>query len=78
MPVTNRGPPSMGTLIDAAVNAMPTGPLSVYSPERWVRLQVLGYEWYADRQRSFRPGQHGSEIMAVTVPGDPAYQGVAS
>ena len=49
------------------------GPLDIYSEQRWSFLQSRGHKWDADRQRSFRPGPNGTEIMGVTVPGDPAY-----
>ena len=53
-----------------------TGPLDVYSERRWAFLQRRGHEWDADRQRSLRSGPNGTTIMGVTVPGDPACDGV--
>ena len=52
------------------------GPLSVYSPERWARLQAKGYVWDEDIQRGLLAVSNGTQI-GVVVPGDPAYQGVA-
>jgi hypothetical protein len=54
----------------------PVGPLDVYSESRWSYLQSRGHVWDADRQRSFRPAEHGTRVMGVTVPGDPAYDGI--
>ena len=56
----------------------PIGPLDVYSSQRWSFLQSRGHVWNQDRQRSFRPAEHGSRGLGVTVPGDPAYRGVYS
>ena len=53
-----------------------TGPLDVYSEQRWAFLQRRGHEWDDDRQRSLRSGPNGTTIIGVTVPGDPAYDGV--
>ncbi|HIJ71157.1 MAG TPA: hypothetical protein HPP87_07315 [Planctomycetes bacterium] len=52
------------------------GPLDVYSEHRWAFLQSRGHVW--EGHRSTRPGPHGSTIIGVTVPGDPAYEGVAA
>lgn len=52
----------------------PIGPLDIYSEQRWAFLQSRGHKWDADRQRSTRPAEHGSIVIGVTVPGDPAYQ----
>jgi hypothetical protein len=52
------------------------GPLDVYSESRWSYLQSRGHVWDAARQRSFRPAEHGTRVMGVTVPGDPAYDGI--
>ncbi len=49
------------------------GPLSVYSPERWARLEKKGYVWC----QSLQLARKDTTAFAVTVPGDPAYQGVA-
>jgi hypothetical protein len=56
------------------------GPLSVYSPTRWESLQQAGFVWYEEYGRAYRPagsinGQ--AVIMGATVPGDPAYKGMA-
>ena len=61
-----------------AVIAYEPGPLDVYSEQRWAFLQSRGHVWDADRQRSTRSGPHGTQIIGVTVPGDPAYDGVAA
>ncbi|MHC4335720.1 MAG: hypothetical protein ACYSUV_18510 [Planctomycetota bacterium] len=55
-----------------------TGPLDVYSEQRWAFLQSRGHVWDADRRRSFRTAGKEGVIMGVTVPGDPAYDGVAA
>lgn len=57
----------------------PTGPLSVYSPARWSFLQGRGYVWSPDRQRSVKAetGTPEGYMVGVTVPGDPAYEGIA-
>ena len=55
----------------------PVGPLDIYSEHRWAYLQSRGHTWDAGRQRSTRPA--GADvIVGVTVPGDPAYKGIAS
>lgn len=46
----------------------PTGPLDVYSEQRWAFLQGRGYVWQDSLQRG-RKRDH----IGVTVPGDPAY-----
>jgi hypothetical protein len=51
-------------------------PFDVYSEARWSYLQSRDHVWDADRQRSFRPAEHGTKVMGVTVPGDPAYNGI--
>ena len=54
------------------------GPLDVYSAHRWEYLQGRGYEWNADKQRGTRPrgGYNSCTEVGVTVPGDPAYDGI--
>lgn len=47
------------------------GPLSVYAVDRWARLQMRDYVWDVDKQLAVRP----DGVVAVTVPGDPAYYG---
>ena len=53
-----------------------TGPLDVYSAQRWSFLQSKGHVWDEARRRGVRSGP-GSEIVGVTVPGDPGYEGIA-
>ena len=53
-----------------------TGPLGVYSAQRWSFLQSKGHVWDEARRRGVRSGP-GSEIVGVAVPGDPGYEGIA-
>ena len=59
---------------DVAQQASATGPLDVYSEQRWAFLQSRGHVWDANRQRSTRPAEHGSIVVGVAVPGDPGYE----
>ena len=54
-------------IIGHDIGAEPLGPLDVYSAERWAWLQDKGYEWQIDKAVD-RAG-----VVAVPVPGDPAY-----
>lgn len=53
-------------------------PLDVYSEQRWSFLQSRGYAWDADRQRGVIEICEGACKIAVTVPGDPAYDEAAA
>ena len=54
-----------------------SGPLSVYSPDRWAFLQEQKHVWCESLRCSRRPVGSGW-VYGVTVPGDPAYNGVAN
>lgn len=54
-----------------------SGPLSVYSPEHWARLQAEGFEWVSHRRIAGKAAGPNMVEVGATVPGDPAYQGVA-
>lgn len=58
---------------DVAQQPSATGPLDVYSVARWAYLQDGGHVWVEQRGRSGRP----DGLIGVTVPGDPAYKGIA-
>ena len=47
----------------------PIGPLDVYSPEHWARLEQQGYEW-----DEFAGAAMRGSVTAMPLPGDPAYQ----
>lgn len=64
------------TVTDGVKVLLVTGPLSVYSEHRWAYLQSLGHVWDESRQRSTRPDGPRT-VVGVTVPGDPAYVGIA-
>ena len=68
----NSATPESATSVTISERNTPsaTGPLDVYSEQRWAYLQSRGHKWDATRQRSFRPGPAGTHIMGVTVPGD--------
>lgn len=46
------------------------GPIDVYSPERWARLQAKGWKWGSDGNAV---SPYGKVLNPVPVPGDPAY-----
>lgn len=66
--------------MEKELHALAIGPLDVYSERRWAFLQSRGHTWDQDRQRSIRQdtSQPNGYVVGVVVPGDPAYQGVAS
>lgn len=70
----NSATPSSAT--DVAQQPSATGPLDVYSVARWAYLQDRGHVWDEQRGRSVQPGGQGV-VIGVTVPGDPAYKGIA-
>ena len=55
-------------------NVTDMGPLDVYSEHRWQYLQSRGHKWDSALCRSVRP----DGVVGVTVPGDPAYDGVVT
>jgi hypothetical protein len=65
-------------LVKLYINSLPmpdSGPLSVYSPERWVYLQDKGHVWEPSINRARRMDNSSTSgyILGVPVPGDPAY-----
>lgn len=56
------------TVSERDASSVTIGPLDVYSEQRWARLEKLGYKWQGS------VGIKYPDIMAVPVPGDPAYQ----
>lgn len=49
------------------------GPLDAYSPERWARLEKMGWAWNANISRAWTNKGSLPVTVAVPVPGDPAY-----
>lgn len=58
------------TTTERPVLAIATDPLHVYSPDRWAKLQTIGYIF--DTHRATRKTAGGT-LAAPPVPGDPAY-----
>jgi hypothetical protein len=76
IPVSNKCEAKQNCSADSQYCQADNCPLTVYSRARWAFLVSRGHTWDTNLQRSTRAAEHGTIVVGVTVPGDPAYDGI--